>query len=110
MPHVIKTQVLDVLIDNTDQAFELQQSLSDLFYAAILTALEKTFDQLSPGDQLIYVDRMEIDLGMIEMNDLQKEALSRMLVEKFIRQLRDQFHVHEIKHPSLPARISVAQQ
>jgi hypothetical protein len=110
MPHVIKTQILDVLIDNTDQAFELQQSLNDFFYAAILPALEKTFDQLAPGDQLIYIDKMEINLGIIEMNDLQKEVLSRLLVEKFIRQLKDSIHVHKIKNSSLPVRISVAQQ
>src|SRR5882672_8217130 len=108
MHHVIKKQVLDIITQSSEGAFELQESLNKFFYAAILPAIEKTFDELSPGDQLIYFDRMEIDLGPILARDIEKEQWSRPLIEKFTRELKDIILRQALKDPGLPEMISVA--
>ena len=81
MPHFIRTQILDVLISRSAEAFHLQHALSSFFYRSILPELEILFDRLVPGQEVIKLDRLEIDLGDITEEEIEKKALPSRIRE-----------------------------
>lgn len=110
MRHVIKTQVLDLVTNSTDEAFGLQQSLSHFFYSSILPVLEKTFDKVAPADRMISLDRLELDLGDLTMKDIQKEDWAKLLMAKLERELKDNLQLEQSRHLPVDTGIAVSQQ
>jgi hypothetical protein len=81
MKHVIRTQIIDVTTTRKDDVFELQQMLSDLFYQTILPVLEKVFDELTPGSEIIQIDKIEIQLGVLNVRDLSSFKWNETITE-----------------------------
>lgn len=80
MRHVIKKQVLELRVANGKDIFLLQQKASQFFYSHLLPALEKIFDKLSDENNIIEIDRLELDLGLIEWDkDLQEIKIQELL-------------------------------
>lgn len=65
MQHIIKKQVIDLIVDNTLDAFRVQQQWSDHYRQHLYDILETTFDEVCGPDEAIYIDRLEIDLGRV---------------------------------------------
>jgi hypothetical protein len=99
MRHVIKKQVIELrLSGGSEDMFRLQQKASQYYYRSILPLLEKIFDSISPGSDSIQIDRLEIDLGLIQwdkevqeiiINDLHivlKEETEKMISELPLQQ------------------------
>ncbi|HWJ91488.1 MAG TPA: contractile injection system tape measure protein [Flavisolibacter sp.] len=63
MNHIIKIQVLDLLVDRELNAFGVQQEISAFYWDYIVSVIENVFTELSNEDEVIIVDRLEIDLG-----------------------------------------------
>src|SRR5688572_25890567 len=110
MKHVIRTQVFEVVTNKQDDAFELQQRMSELFYSVILPVIEKTFDELAPGQEYIYLDKIEIDLGRMRPADLEGKTWEVEFREIFNRLFRDQLNITKEKKIGLPVSYSIAQQ
>ena len=87
--HVIRTQVLDVTTDNSADAFNLQQRMHTLFYSVLLPLIEKTFDQLSPSDRIVYLDSLSIDLGILTIEALDREYWTIEFTSLLTRQLQE---------------------
>jgi hypothetical protein len=80
MRHVIKKQVLELRFAQGKDMFLLQQKASEFFYSHLLPALEKIFDKLSDENNTIEIDRLELDLGLIEWDkDLQEIKIEELL-------------------------------
>ena len=73
MGHVIKTQLIDLTISKSLDAFAVQHSVSQLYWNKLLPIVEKAFDEAAPGDTIIQVDQLEIDLGVLGIDRLGKK-------------------------------------
>lgn len=101
MRHIIRTQVLDVLTDNSTDAFEMQHAMSSVFYRTILPTLEKAFDELAPEGKLITFDSLQIDIGNINLDNFSKSDCIYLIKDQLIQQIKAKVAHDSIKgeHP-----------
>jgi hypothetical protein len=89
MRHIIKKQVVDVSIRNKKEAYRLQQLISDRYRRNITIVLQKAFDKVSREDEVICIDRLEIDLGLITEKEIEKgtweSIIFKIVTEQFDR-------------------------
>lgn len=110
MKHVIKKQVLDISTNTTEGAFELQQRVNDFFYSSVLPVLESSFDQISSDQQIIQLDKLEIDLGRLSLKDIQRDAWSQLVLTKLRRELSDHLRSSVKNNPSVERAVSASAQ
>ena len=72
MKHLIKKQFIELALGNTLDHFHLQQLVSQHYWDTIVPALEKEFDKISNEDEVIEIDRLEIDLGIFSEKNFEK--------------------------------------
>ena len=51
----------------------MQHSMSTHYYAEILPLIEMMFSQNSTEDEVLVLDKLEIDLGIIQQKDMEKD-------------------------------------
>jgi hypothetical protein len=87
MKHLIRKQVITLQLDAGQNAFLIQQQARDYYYQQIAPALEKLFDELSSENEIVHIEKLEIDLGDLGWkNDrfgLDKESIYRILKQTF---------------------------
>jgi len=81
--HIIKKQIIELRLNSQAEAFELQNKVSEIFQCKILPLLETCCNQLSSADEIHRIDKLEVDLGDIDLNALEAE-----LIEKFVPAFR----------------------
>lgn len=86
MQHFIGKQIIDVSLHSSLDAFRVQQQLSEHYWSVLLPLLEETFNRCTGNEEVIYIDRLEIDLGTIRESDMQKpgweEAVRRQAAQQ----------------------------
>lgn len=110
MRHLIRTQVFDVTTNRKDDAFELQQRFRELFYETILPILEKAFDELAPGEDVVHIDKVEIDLGHLSVKDISTLNWTQKISESIGDNLSSRSFSNETEDFKKPLSFSVAQQ
>ncbi len=83
LTHCIKRQTLELHIDDPARAGELQDQLSRLNRQHIVPLLDRYCSELSDARSIHRIDRLELDLGRIDLENLEQE-----LVGKLQQQLR----------------------
>ncbi len=78
--HLIGQQIIELKLDCHEEALQVQQEMSRLYWEEIAPAFDKLFDRLAGPDILVRLDRLEIDLGTISTQDLH----ARFLVEQMV--------------------------
>ncbi|MDJ0715453.1 MAG: contractile injection system tape measure protein [Prochloraceae cyanobacterium] len=86
--HIIKKQVLELLLSSSEGAFELQNEISRIYRSKIVPLIDTCLSQLSASDEIYRIDRLEINLGNIDINNLEEEFIAKFKQE--IRQLIEQ--------------------
>jgi len=77
MTHYIRQQYLEVYLKGSEsEGFALQHRLSDLYYAQLLPAIEKALDQCSSAGNYMVIDRLDIDVGTIELERIDQDFAS----------------------------------
>ncbi len=71
--HHIRKQSFELRVSSDTDVFGIQQSLSRHFWDAVAPRMEALFNQLVSSDQVIVIDRLEIDLGFIPLQELTSE-------------------------------------
>ncbi|MFC4873931.1 contractile injection system tape measure protein [Negadavirga shengliensis] len=61
--HIILRQILDFTLPKTVDAFQLQKEIGELSQKKLQPALEKLFDKYAGADEVIQIDRLDIDIG-----------------------------------------------
>ncbi|WP_214227653.1 contractile injection system tape measure protein [Pedobacter sp. B4-66] len=89
MQHVIKKQTIDLLVDKQLDSFSIQQQVSDHFLQYLVPLLEREFDKLSVEDEVISLDQIEIDLGVIQETEINKMGWDGDLLETIGNQVKD---------------------
>ncbi|MBS1603767.1 MAG: hypothetical protein JST42_13955 [Bacteroidetes bacterium] len=82
MDHIIRRQFLELTLDGQQPPFDLQNRLSDQYYQSLLPVLEKWFDQLAGEDEVLFIDRLVLDLGVFSRRDFDDRLLKQRLIEK----------------------------
>lgn len=76
--HIVSKFEWNTVFDNKEQAFALQERLSEWCRIHLQKEAEMVFNRLCPADQTWKIDRLEINLGTIDLENLERE-LSRNL-------------------------------
>ncbi len=101
MLHKIRKQTLLLTVHSKDTVFTWQHQVTALYWKKIIPALEKLFDSHSSNDMVIYIDRLEIDLGKIKAADLNNDHYITLLLEKLTAALAT-LQVKETPRKTLP--------
>ncbi|OUC11765.1 MAG: hypothetical protein B0A82_26635 [Alkalinema sp. CACIAM 70d] len=80
-PHQIIRQVLELELSHTDQAFELQEAVARLFQGQGRSVMESVFDQIAGPEERVRVERLEIDLGMLQGSDWMTQFSQRLATQ-----------------------------
>ncbi|WP_424099673.1 contractile injection system tape measure protein [Moorena producens] len=83
--HIIKKQIIELNLSSQQGAFELQNEVSRLYRRKVLPLIDNLFNQFSDLDTIHRINTLEIDLGNIDINNLEQE-----LIEKIIAQIQQQ--------------------
>lgn len=81
--HLIGRQILELRLSGAQEVPALQENLSKHYWQRISPAIERLFDRLAPPDELLSLDRLEINLGRLTGQEL----LSDLFIEKLLAQL-----------------------
>lgn len=65
MRHIIKKEIIALTLDKQVDAFDVQHRFSIFNQNEILPALQEIFDGLTTEEQVMQIDKLEIDLGVI---------------------------------------------
>ena len=88
MNHLIVRQIFDVRLRSEQPAYGVQQSLSHFFRESVAPALEQLFDRIAPDGKVLRLDRLEIDLGALNLQQLTGEETLRRIIRAIEEQLR----------------------
>ncbi|MEO7049779.1 MAG: contractile injection system tape measure protein [Ferruginibacter sp.] len=86
--HIIHKQKVKLQTNMSVDAFALQNRISNLLKNGMVNKLEALFNEVSPNGKIIRIDKLEIDLGTINKQNLETE-FSQKLVEQLSDALSD---------------------
>lgn len=103
--HAIEQAVLEIAFDSEEEAFARQASLSQFMTRRLLPVIDDVFSALSPGETILRIDHLEIDLGAIRSVDFEAEMVKRLRLH-----LEEVLHqkVHSLPSGSSPAIIRIS--
>jgi hypothetical protein len=102
--HRISRQVLELNLGRTEQFSELQQIATQVLKNQGMTVLEKAFNQKVSAHQLVRLERLDIDLGVLQGPDWPEQfshRLAEQLEQSLDRVLQNQ--AETASTPSSPA-------
>ncbi len=115
--HIIHRQVIELRLPSRQDAFRIQSRISQLFQEAVAQRLSLHFDRLGLGEAVLRIPRLEINLGRITPESLDRNftdqcaAAIQLEVERILRQLDLSPHSHGAvsgPHPAGNVLISAA--
>ena len=111
--HIIHQQVFDLTLPQQRGAFELQTAISQQYQQKVLPLLSNYLDELVPADQVLRVDRLEVDLGTISLQDFDVRLLAAIktaLEPKMVAlKERDEAHFNVVQRSTPDAWAEVLQ-
>lgn len=112
MQHIIKKQIIQLQLDGKQDAFRIQQLISEYYWKEIIPILQKVFDSISKPGEIIRMDQLEIDLGAISIRDIEQGKwainLETALKEQLIKFLSQVHKNNELQRE--PTILSVFRQ
>ncbi len=80
--HRVHRQVLELAGCTSENADRLQTEVRQIFYRRLMPAIARSFDRLSSPEQIRRLDRLEIDLGPVQPDQLEA-ALMNAFASRF---------------------------
>jgi len=74
--HKIKRQILELSLPEEGRAHPLMAVFKRLTYEYFLPELERMFDQVVDDDQVLQIEQLELDLGLVHPENIVEEAKS----------------------------------
>ncbi|MFK7908690.1 MAG: contractile injection system tape measure protein, partial [Chitinophagales bacterium] len=78
MKHVIQKQIFEIRMGNEEEAVAVQDRISSVFRNKLVQIIEKILDAHSNPNQLIRIDKLELDLGKISLYDLENDFILKL--------------------------------
>lgn len=112
MQHIIKKQIINLSIDKKIDSFYLQQKISVAFWSKIVPLFEKIFDAVSLENETIRLDKLEIELGTINVKQIEKGNFEELVFKKINEQLTTLKYgsASKIKAVKEPTQLSISGQ
>jgi hypothetical protein len=85
--HRIKSVIFNLKNPDTATAFSIRNKLENLFYSDGIPALEQALDSCFADDDLYRIDHVEVDLGCINPNDLDRQFFRQSIIERLRHQI-----------------------
>ena len=94
--HIIQTQNIEISYESLDDAFGIQDRIAELFYERIQPKMDTMFDELFGKDHIAYIERLEIDCGVLPKKNWEEEW-----VDVTLRKLKEQLRQADIKKKTI---------
>ena len=93
--HIIRKLTLEIGLPTREEAFNIQNKLTENYRRLILQILEEVFDRMVGKDEVIQIDKLEIDLGNISTGEMDYKIPEKVRaeMEEALSKL-----IHEIRH------------
>ena len=88
--HIIKKLIIELNLSSQEGAFELQNEVSRIYRHKVLPLIDDLLSQFSDSDTIHRVNSLEINLGNIDINNLEQELIEK-IIEEIQQQLEDKF-------------------
>ena len=82
--HIINRQVLELTVPERDRVQFIQNKTSEIVKQKLLPKLDELFSKLVSADEIIRIDKMVIDLGIISENEMEI-----VFVESAVKEIGD---------------------
>lgn len=92
MEHLIRKQLIDIQLNPGMDSFSIQQKLSEQYWRFLIPLMEDVFDQFQP-DEVIIIDSLSINLGTIELKDLDRINQNENLILNLRSQIQSQVNI-----------------
>lgn len=89
MQHIIKKQVIELVIDKRLDAFDIQHQVSDWYWNRFLSQLDNELTKLSASNEVLYIDRLEIDLGILNITQLPATQLQKIVLPAIVQKIQE---------------------
>ncbi|MEO7049748.1 MAG: contractile injection system tape measure protein, partial [Ferruginibacter sp.] len=86
--HIIHKQKVNIQTNISTDAFALQNRVSSVLKNDVTNKLEALFNQVSPNGKILRIDKLELNLGTINKQNLESE-FSQKLLEQLSNALSD---------------------
>lgn len=87
MQHLINRQTIQLHLMRSDDAFQMQQLISDHYWNDLMPMMTSLFDELSTNEEVIRLDRLEVDLGQITLTEVRQARWNETLLSVIRKQL-----------------------
>lgn len=81
--HIIKKQLIELKLTKEHNAFRMQHLISEHYRNEMLPVLESVFNDYCSEDEVLILDKLEIDFGVISEKDLEKNCWSEDVLSTF---------------------------
>jgi hypothetical protein len=92
MTHLICKQILDLIVRGNSDPYALQQRFNNLYWEVIVPAIEKLFNELSDEDEIICMDRLELDLGLLDFENLDRDEIAKEVVLQLKNSIQEKLY------------------
>ncbi|MEQ9483938.1 contractile injection system tape measure protein [Coleofasciculus sp. F4-SAH-05] len=79
--HQIKKQIIELQLSGQQDALELQNAVTQLYYSKVVPLIEELCDQLSDPQIIHRIETLDINLGTIDINDFEQEYITKIEAE-----------------------------
>ena len=86
--HIINKQIIELKVNSEENAFGLQQQARDAYMSNVLPLISEVLDELAGPDEVLRIDRLELDFGVLSIDKLGQQMKERVR-EAFLKQLPD---------------------
>ncbi|HTL81434.1 MAG TPA: contractile injection system tape measure protein [Bacteroidia bacterium] len=93
--HIIRKLILELGLPKQDEAFNLQTRITNNYERILLRTMSDLFDRLVGEDEILELDRIEINIGKITSEDIDNvlsEKAGKLMEEKLIRIISELRH------------------
>ena len=80
--HLIGKQVLQMEIGPSENAYALQQRFSEMIWKELSPRLSDLFDRFAGEDEVLRLDKIELDLGEINFDTSNNDAIIKKIIQK----------------------------
>jgi len=95
--HIIKKQVIDLKLNKGLNGFLVQHQVSEYYWKQIVPLLENVFNAYANDKEVIQLDRLEIDLGVISETDLEKSKWNESFLNKIKERIKESIVAYSVK-------------
>ncbi len=79
--HIVQKLTVEIGLSSQDIAFDLQTRITNEYKRLVLSSMSEVFDRLVDADEFLSIDKLEIDIGAIPVNELEYAFPGKIKVE-----------------------------